>query len=86
MKNEENQKGYRDGYRDGFRDGLELYKERNPYPTIPINTGYIQQKCSVCGMSFTDAIGGLKTMGYVCSNPNCPGRISCSVTTQLLNE
>jgi len=41
-------------------------------PTMPV----VYQACGVCG------IGGdiNKAMGYVCNNPQCPTRVTCTTT------
>jgi len=72
---------WKDGYKQGIRDGIEIEKNRvrdwTVPPPWPVSTDYGEQKCKVCGMSFTDGLDRIKTMGYVCSHDKCPGKISC---------
>lgn len=34
----------------------------------------LQNKCSVCGMEFTNPDGSMKALGYVCGNNKCPSK------------
>lgn len=90
---------YRNGYKDGFEDGFEKAKKQfysnkpNPFSPTPIPNAPISvnEYCKICGMKFTDSLGRLMPMGYVCSNPQCPSNVSCYTTNsttgkQLLNE
>ena len=79
--------GFSEGYNKGFNEGYEKGKREhqqvnNPYGGInpnPFWPNSNENRCSVCGMSFVDELGRLKTMGYVCHNPQCPSKIMCSV-------
>lgn len=73
-------KDYKDGYKDGFKEGYEYGKKAatppsNPYTTIPSGNWQTQNNCRVCGMSFVDSLGRMKTMGYVCQHINCPSKV-----------
>jgi hypothetical protein len=79
---------WKDGYKQGFQDGMEIGKLWKDQMVLPPSVGrldYGEQKCKVCGMSFTDSLGRLKPMGYVCSHNNCPSRITCN-TSQPYNS
>lgn len=41
-------------------------------PVQPVNPSTWRKGCQVCGMTTESA------MGYVCSNPSCPIRVTCS--------
>jgi len=44
----------------------------NPWPPNTV----VYQACGVCGIG-----GGInKAMGYVCNNPQCPTRVTCTTT------
>lgn len=62
---------YAKGFKEGFAAGLEEGKKLNPpkieWPGYLGSAGY----CSVCGKDF-----GNKIWGYVCSNANCPTRVT----------
>ena len=62
---------YAQGFKDGFAAGLEEGKKLNQ-PKIEW-PGYLGSStcCSVCGKDF-----GNKIWGYVCSNANCPTRVT----------
>lgn len=89
MSNED----YAKGYNDGFRAGLEAGKGLNslPYPSSP-NTGPcfpwtgdklnkpIGRTCQVCGMFFESG----KAYGYCCANHNCPSKVTCSWTGDVI--
>jgi hypothetical protein len=56
---------------------------RKPDPVLPVwprgnecVPASLPTGCSVCGMSFTDAMGRPIAMGYVCGNPRCPSQVS----------
>jgi hypothetical protein len=72
---------WKDGYKQGIRDGIEIEKNRRRDWTVPpqspVSVDYGEQKCKVCGMSFTDDLGRIKVMGYVCPHDKCPGKITC---------
>jgi hypothetical protein len=84
MSNEDWRKGYQEGFNDGYdkakkewQHAMDFWKLPNPLTLNPvIGTG--PTKCSVCGMEYVDSLGRLKTMGYVCNNPKCPGKVMCS--------
>lgn len=66
---------FKDGYQQGFKDGYDLGKkgwEQSKFSPAP-------KGCSVCGMSFFDEMGRPRIMGYVCSHPKCPSRITCAI-------
>ena len=85
MSNED----YRQGYKDGFKDGIEEGKKQNdkdwldgykegikqtiPPPYVPTTTPdfKLSNYCSTCGMTFDGP------MGYVCTHPSCPSRVTC---------
>lgn len=72
---------WKEGYKQGILDGIEIGKNRRDFsvpPQWPVSTDYGEQKCKVCGMSFTDGLGRIKVMGYVCPHNNCPGKITCN--------
>jgi hypothetical protein len=46
-------------------------------PVQPVNPSTWRKGCQVCGMTTQSA------MGYVCSHPSCPVRVTCtSIVTQ----
>ena len=46
-------------------------------PVQPVNPSTWRKGCQVCGMTTESA------MGYVCSHPSCPVRVTCtSIVTQ----
>ena len=71
---------WKEGYKQGIRDGMEIGKLWRNW-TVPsqhqLPTDYGELKCKVCGMSFTDELGRLLPMGYVCPHDKCPGKITC---------
>jgi hypothetical protein len=72
---------WKNGYKQGFQDGMEigkLWRDRPDPSQYQLPTDYGELKCKVCGMSFTDGLGRIKTMGYVCPHNNCPGIITCN--------
>lgn len=70
MSNKDYKEGYKDGFKDGFRQARE---EPQPMPVIPNLTPFVDDvRCPVCGMSQNGM------MNYVCYNPNCPGKVTCS--------
>jgi hypothetical protein len=49
---------------------------RDPFVNYPVwNTPRVKMGCPVCGIG---ADG--KPMGYACSNPNCPTKVTCTNT------
>jgi hypothetical protein len=78
---------WQEGYKQGIRDGIEIEKNRRDHLVPPPSVGrieYGERRCDTCGISFTDGLGRLKPMGYVCPHNNCPGKISCN-TSQPYN-
>lgn len=60
---------YRRGYRDGYRDAQKDLQTKDLYlPPQKISS----VGCPVCGVVFDG------TIGYVCSHPNCPTRVTCA--------
>ena len=72
---------WKEGYKQGIRDGIEIERNRRERwfpPSNPIGqVSYGDQRCDTCGISFTDGLGRLLPMGYVCPHEKCPGKITC---------
>jgi len=65
---------YAQGFKDGFAAGLEEGKKLAPKQTR-LDDYVFGRHCSVCGKDF-----GNKIWGYVCSNANCPTRVTAYST------
>jgi hypothetical protein len=51
---------------------LKQLVQRLVQPVYPVNPTTWRRGCQVCGMTTESA------MGYVCSNPSCPVRVTCT--------
>ena len=63
-----------DEYKKGWYDGYQAAKMGQPminYPAIPMPSHTQPSICNTCGMTFMGA------MGWVCSNPSCPTKVTC---------
>jgi hypothetical protein len=75
---------YKRGWYDGYQEALKQKPPTTVIPTIPFpyRTAYAQH-CTVCGINFEHA------NQYVCSNFNCPNKltVTCSAdTTSIKNS
>ena len=74
---------YKAGWYDGYQEARKGIPPTTTIPTIPFpyRTAYTQH-CTVCGINFEHA------NQYVCSNFNCPNKLSvtCSTDTSTLNS
>lgn len=73
---------YLKGFTEGFKSGFEAGKASNS-PTIrPVPRAYPADVigCNVCNKKFETA------MGYVCSHPQCPSRITCGSTATMQDQ
>jgi hypothetical protein len=49
---------------------------RNPFINYPVwGTPHVKVGCPVCGIGANGV-----PIGYACSNPNCPTRVTCTTT------
>ena len=74
---------YKRGWFDGYQEAMKQKPPTTVVPTIPFPyRNAFAQHCTVCGINFENA------NQYVCSNFNCPNKLSvtCSTDTTSIKD